>query len=244
MTLTGAAATANKLKHTFKADFFNGFAGDFTPEFLAQVRTSMGSDLQYIEKNGIMKAFVPAQQPNPPSWGLRRVSTRPLNLNSPFIYPATSGRGVTVYVLDTGLQASHTDFGGRAKLDNSIVKGEVDPDGNGHGTHCAGTIASKTYGVAKLATVLGVKVLNAAGSGTYADVIAGIQYVTGKASKVKVNTVLSMSLGGPTSQAVNDAINAAYAGNVVAIVAAGNNNGDACAISPAGAAKAFTVGCH
>jgi len=236
---TPSLAAANKLKHTYKPKFFNGFSGDFTPEFLAQVKKTLGKDLEYIEKNGIMTTF--AQQANPPSWGQRRISTRKLDLNAPFTYHANAGKGINVYVLDTGLQV-HKDFGGRAKLDNSIVKGETVPDGNGHGTHCAGTIGATTYGVAKAVTILGVKVLNGAGSGTYADVIAGIQYVAGKASPRLINTVLSMSLGGPTSKAVNDAIDAAFNAGVVSIVAAGNNNGDACAISPAGAAKAFTVG--
>jgi len=237
---TPSLAAANKLKHTFKPNFFNGFSGDFTPEFLAHVKKSLGKDIQYIEKNGIMTTF--AQQANPPSWGQRRISTRKLDLTAPFSYHANAGKGVNVYVVDTGLQFNHKDFGGRAKLDNSIVKGETDPDANGHGTHCAGTVASATYGVAKAVNVLGVKVLNGAGSGTYADVIAGIQYVAGKASPRVINTVMSMSLGGPTSKAVNDAIDAAFNAGVVTIVAAGNNNGDACAISPAGATKAFTVG--
>jgi len=237
---TPSLAAANKIKYTYKPTFFNGLAGDFTPQFLAQIKKTLGKDIQYIEKNGIVTAF--AQQADPPSWGQRRISTRKLDLKSPFIYPNNAGRGINVYVLDTGLQSDHDDFGGRAKLDNSIVKGETVPDGNGHGTHCAGTIGSKTYGVAKNVNILGVKVLNGAGSGTYADVIAGIQYVAGKASANPINTVMSMSLGGPTSQAVNDAIDAGYAKGVVSIVAAGNNNGDACAISPAGASKAFTVG--
>jgi len=240
--LTTFAASGNKVRHTYRANFFNGVAGDFTEEFITQIRTTYGNQLEYVEKDGIMKALANSQQPSPPSWGLSRISTRPLNLQSPFIYHSYAGRGVKVYVVDTGLQFSHSDFGGRATLDKSIVTGETEPDANGHGTHCSGTVASTTYGVAKNVQVLGVKVLNGAGSGTYSDVIAGIDYVASKANKATINTVMSMSLGGPSSPAVNQAVDAAVDAGVVTIVAAGNNNGDACTLSPSGASKVFAVG--
>jgi len=232
--------SGNKIKYTYKPEFFNGFAGEFTQEFLSQVRATYGRELEYVEKDGIAHTMA-FQQPNPPSWGLSRISSRRLTTTGPFIGHDWLGRGVSVYVVDTGLQADHTDFGGRAKLDKAIVV-EPTPDGNGHGTHCAGTIASKTYGVAKNAQVFGVKVLNSMGSGSWSDVISGIQYVAGKANKRVIKTIMSMSLGGPKNQAVDDAVNAAVDAGVVAIVAAGNNNGDACTLSPAGATKAFTVG--
>jgi len=131
-------------------------------------------------------------------------------------------------------------MGNGAKLIKSFVTGESNTDMNGHGTHCAGTIGSKTYGVAKAANLFGVKVLNGQGSGTYADVISGIQFVAQSVRPGK--TVMSMSLGGPKAQSVDDAIEAAITAGVVAIVAAGNESQDACDVSPAGAPSVFTVG--
>jgi len=234
-------STGNKVRNTYDPSFFNGFSGDFTPEFLQQLRQKYGRELQYVEKDGIVRALT-SQQPKPPSWGLARISTRKLDLTSPYIYPSTAGNGVTVYIVDTGVQYNHTDFGGRASLVKTFYPSETDPDGNGHGTHCSGTIASKTYGVAKLATIKGIKALSADGSGTYEDVISGIQYVATETKASGSLSVLSMSLGGPKSQAVEDAVNAAIDAGVVTFVAAGNDNVDACTESPSGASKVFAVG--
>ena len=235
-------AAGNKVQYTYKPNFFNGFAGSFNQEFLAEIRKSYGRDLEYIEKDGIMRALANFEQPNPPSWGLSRISSRTLTTTGPFVGHSSLGEGINVYVVDTGFNTKHKDFA-NAKADKSFATGEATAeDGNGHGTHCAGTVGSKTYGVAKKANIFGVKVLNSAGSGTYADVIAGIQYVATKGNKQKVDTIMSMSLGGPKSKAVDDAADAAVAANVAVIVAAGNSNNDACTLSPAGAKDAFTVG--
>jgi subtilisin family serine protease len=156
------------------------------------------------------------------------------------MYPDSAGAGVDVWVVDTGLFAAHAEFGGRATLVKSFVDGETTPDGNGHGSHCSGTIGSHTYGVAKKATLKGVKVLNSGGSGTWSAVISGVDFVAKNVRKGK--TVMSMSLGGGKNQALNDAMNNAVKAGVVAIVAAGNNAGDACQISPASAEHAFAVG--
>jgi len=202
----------------------------------------MGDDIEYVEKNGRVQIL--GSQPNPPSWGLARIAQQKgFNPSAPFLYPNSAGKGVTVYVIDTGVHA-HPDFNGRASTVKSFVDGDPSlEDGHGHGTHVSGTIASTTYGIAKNAIIKGVKVLNAQGSGTYAGVIAGIDYVGQQAnpgdSKI---LVANMSLGGGKSQAVDDAIKTASDRGVFFAVAAGNNyKQDACSLSPAGAPAAFAV---
>jgi subtilisin family serine protease len=139
-----------------------------------------------------------------------------------------------VYVLDTGIIQAHVDFGGRAVEGPNFSSDATAADGNGHGTHCAGTATGASYGIATSATVIGVKVLAASGSGTYDGVIAGIQWaVSSQAGKGAA--VISLSLGGGASVAMNDAVAAAAAAGHIVTVAAGNENVDACQKSPAGA---------
>lgn len=200
-----------------------------------------------LEGEAVLPILSPnlVNQTNPPSWGLARISTRQLDLTSPFIYPTTAGRGVHVYVMDTGIQATHTDFGSRVGSGtNSVVNGGSPADDNGHGTHVAGTIGSATYGVAKAVTLHSVKVLNAAGAGTIEDVIEGLQWIAQNHPLTRSTLgVVNISLNSPKSQAVNDAVNALVDKGLVVITVAGNNNGaDACTRSPAGAAKVLTVG--
>lgn len=233
-------AETNILKYSYRPSFFNGFAGVFTNDFMHAVAEEYGNDIEYIEFDTLVHAF--GSQPSPPSWGLTRTSQRTENLSEPYTYPDHQGKGIRVYVVDTGVQFDQADFGKRATLDASFVSGESAPDGNGHGTHCAGTVGSATYGIAKDVTILGVKVLNGQGSGQLSDVVRGMEHVASKANPNKVEVVMSMSLGGPKTQSLDDAANAAYAKNVAVIVAGGNDNKDACGVSPAGAKNAFTVG--
>lgn len=110
-------------------------------------------------------------------WGLARISHRsPLHLSTftKYSYDPSGGEGVTAYVIDTGINIDHVEFEGRAVWGKTIPKNDVDKDGNGHGTHCAGTIASRKYGVAKAAKVVAVKVLGSNGSGSMSDVVAGV----------------------------------------------------------------------
>ena len=110
-------------------------------------------------------------------WGLARVSHRDrlhLSTFTKYAYDHNGGEGVTAYVIDTGINVDHEDFEGRAKWGKTIPKNDVDKDGNGHGTHCAGTIASRKYGVAKTAQLVAVKVLGSNGSGSMSDVVAGV----------------------------------------------------------------------
>jgi cerevisin len=189
-------------------------------------------------------------------WGLARISHRDsLNFGSfnKYLYAADGGEGVDAYVIDTGTFVDHVDFEGRAKWGKTIPSGDEDEDGNGHGTHCSGTIAGKQYGVAKKATVYAVKVLRSNGSGSMSDVVKGVEWAamshldqvsaakSGKRKGFK-GSVATMSLGGGKTTALDDVVNAAVEAGLHFSVAAGNDNADACNTSPAASEKAITVG--
>lgn len=177
---------------------------------------------------------------NPPSWGLDRIDQANLPLDKSYTWPESAGAGVTVYVIDTGIRVSHKDFGGRASHGWDFVGDDRSAgDGNGHGTHVAGTIAGKQYGVAKKAKVVAVRVLDDAGGGTTAQVIAGIDWVTRHARKPAVANV---SLGGNRNAQLDAAVRNSIAAGVTYTVAAGNDGLPAGLYSPAAVREAITVG--
>ncbi|MCT7352187.1 S8 family peptidase [Streptomyces sp. 15-116A] len=179
-------------------------------------------------------------QPNPPSWGLDRVDQKNLPLNSSYTYPDSAGQGVTAYVIDTGVRITHSDFGGRASNGyDAIDNDNTAQDGHGHGTHVAGTVAGNAYGVAKKAKVVAVRVLDNSGSGTTAQVVAGIDWVARNAVKP---AVANMSLGGGADSALDTAVRNAIASGVTFVVAAGNESTNASTKSPARVTEAITVG--
>jgi len=178
-----------------------------------------------IESNGEMFA-----EASPPSWGLDRVDQEDLPLSGTELFRSHTGVGVTVYVIDTGILATHNEFGGRAQYGGDFVNEGFLEDRNGHGTHCSGTATGTNYGIAKDATVIGVKVLSKTGSGSYKAVADGINWAVSNASGV--SSVLSLSLGGGRSEVVEIAIREALSANHIVVVAAGNNNADACSSSP------------
>ncbi len=183
---------------------------------------------------------VSATQTNPPSWGLDRIDQRNLPLDQRYTYPDKAGEGVTAYVIDTGVRISHSDFGGRAFNGyDAIDNDNVAQDGHGHGTHVAGTVAGTAHGVAKKAKIVGVRVLNNQGSGTTAQVVAGIDWVTANAVKP---AVANMSLGGGADAVLDAAVQRSIAAGITYAVAAGNESTNANTKSPARVAEAITVG--
>ncbi|MET9829953.1 S8 family peptidase [Streptomyces sp. NPDC006385] len=190
-----------------------------------------------VEQN--QRVHVDATQSNAP-WGLDRIDQTSRPLSGTYTYPDSAGGGVTVYVIDTGVRITHRDFGGRASYGYDAVDGDTTAqDGNGHGTHVASTVAGATYGVAKKAKVVAVRVLNNSGGGTTAGVVAGIDWVTANHSGP---SVANMSLGGGASAALDTAVRNSIASGVTYAVAAGNNGVNASAYSPARVTEAITVG--
>lgn len=180
------------------------------------------------------------QSPSP-SWGLDRIDQRTLPLNSTFTASA-KGAGVNAYIVDTGISSTHVDFTGRMSAGfSSIIDGNGTNDCNGHGTHVAGTTAGSTYGIAKSATLIPVRVLDCIGSGTTSGVIAGLDWIVGHHT-AGTPAVANMSLGGGASAALDAAVQNVINDGVVMAVAAGNDGLNACNYSPARAANAITVG--
>ncbi|WP_425428520.1 S8 family peptidase [Streptomyces varsoviensis] len=182
----------------------------------------------------------PTNQPDPPSWGLDRIDQADRPLDGSYSAPASGGRGTTVYVIDTGIRTTHRDFGGRAASGWDFVGNDaVAEDANGHGTHVAATVAGTRYGVAKRASVVGVRVLDARGTGTTAQAIAGIDWVTAHARKP---AVANLSIGGFLNPQLDAAVRNSIASGVTYTVAAGNNGIPADFSSPARVKEAITVG--
>jgi aqualysin 1 len=213
-----------------------GFAATLPPQALDGVRHNPNVD--YIEADGIATKNA-SPQTSPPSWGLDRIDQRGLPLDNSYTYTG-DGSGVTAYIIDTGIYFAHSEFGGRASSGRDCVDNDDDAsDCDGHGTHVAGTVGGITTGVAKNVTLVAVRVLNCNGSGTWSQVIAGIDWVTQHHSGP---SVANMSLGGGYSSSVNQAVNNSVASGVVYCVAAGNSGANASNYSPASAANAITVG--
>ena len=246
----GAAPSDVARDHGVQPDFvyshvLNGFAGAMSEA----ARSGLLRDARVVrvEPDGI--AYAIATQSNA-TWGIDRTDQRALPLSGTYTYNNT-GAGVTVYIIDTGIRYSHsefrTDVGSRASFGYDSFGG-TGSDCNGHGTHVAGTVGGTTYGIAKGVTLKAVRVLDCSGSGSWSGVIAGMDWVTGDPDRDRTRTaVANMSLGGGANTSVDDATRRMIASGVATAVAAGNGNmggrqQDACKYSPARVAEAMTIG--
>ena len=209
----------------------NGFAARLDDQQLDELRRD--PKVASIEEDQIAK--VSEVQDDAP-WGLDRLDQKQLPLDHKYNY-TTKAEKVTAYIIDTGIEPEHDEFGGRAKIGHDSMGGDGQ-DCHGHGTHVAGTVGGKTYGLAKGVQLSGVRVLGCDGSGSYSGVIEGIDWVAKNAAKP---AVANMSLGGGFSQAVNDASARLVQSGVFMAVAAGNSSTDACQVSPASTPEVTTV---
>ena len=224
-----------KISHTY-GTALNGYAIEANER---QARL-LAADARVASVAQDTRITVDRTQRNPPSWGLDRLDQPSLPLSKSYTSPGSGGSGVTVYVIDTGIRITHKDFGGRASYGWDFVDNDATAqDGNGHGTHVAGTIAGTTYGVAKKAKVVAVRVLDNAGAGTTSQVIAGIDWVTRHAHKP---AVANLSLGGYHNAQLDAAVRNSIASGVTYTVAAGNDGLQAGLYSPADVKEAITVG--
>lgn len=242
-----AATYGGELVQTYDTAL-NGFAIKFAVEASESTAAALGQDsrVAYIEPDRIVSITdqdaVDTTQ-NGATWGLDRIDQRVLPLSGQFIYKNT-GSGVNAYIIDTGIRATHTQFGSRASSGYDAVDGSLPAaDCNGHGTHVAGTIGGTTYGVAKGVNLIAVRVLDCNGSGSTSGVISGINWVKQqKQLKPNIPAVANMSLGGSFSSALNQAVASAIQAGVTFAIAAGNSNANACNYSPASTTTAITVG--
>ncbi|HEX8208782.1 MAG TPA: S8 family serine peptidase [Longimicrobium sp.] len=227
------AAHGGRLHYSYETAL-KGFAASLSPAAVDQLRRN--PQVKYVAEDGWVTPD--ETQQNNATWGLDRIDQRALPLSTTFSY-TPSGNGVKVYVIDTGIRTTHTEFNGRASVGADFVgDGRNGQDCHGHGTHVAGTIAGSTYGVAKNASVVAVRVFGCTGGTATSTVIAAVDWVTANAQKP---AVANMSLGGSVHAPMNDAVAASIASGVVYAVAAGNENTDACSRSPASTPTALTV---
>ncbi|KAK5997458.1 Cuticle-degrading protease [Cladobotryum mycophilum] len=225
-------------KHVYRS-VFRGFSGTFNKATLKSLRDH--PDVEYIEQDATVQAFTYLFQPNAP-WGLGRISHR-LAGNTTYIYDDSAGLGTCSYVIDTGIETTHPEFEGRAFQVATFANGDT-TDGNGHGTHLAGTIGSRSYGVARKTLLLSVKVLDDNGSGSLSQVIAGMDFVVKDAPTrgCPKGAMANLSLGASFSAAVNKAAASMVSAGIFVSVAAGGSNTDVGSTSPASEPSVCTVG--
>ncbi|KAI1123871.1 peptidase S8/S53 domain-containing protein [Nemania abortiva] len=234
------------VEKAYSIEDFNAYAVEMDEETLATIKAS--PQVAEVEQDQIWHLFDEPHQLSEralttqtgATWGLGTISHRSSGSTS-YIYDSSAGSGTFAYIVDTGLLTTHTQFGSRASYGYNAVGG-ANVDSNGHGTHVAGTLGGSTYGVAKAATLISVKVFSGSSSST-SIILDGFNWavsdITSKGRKSKA--VISMSLGGAYSAAFNNAVNSAYSSGILSVIAAGNDGVNAANTSPASAANALTI---
>ncbi|KAG5665052.1 hypothetical protein KAF25_008786 [Fusarium avenaceum] len=233
-------------------DGFKGYVAEIPS---SELQAITDSDLvDYVEKDTIVNISAVATpslglhmkrgfvtQKNAP-WGLSRISQ---DVDSTrYTYDTSAGNGTAVYVLDSGIRTTHKEFGGRAFWGANFITGSPDTDEFGHGTHVAGIIGGKTYGVAKACRIYAVKVIDKDGVGSMSGILQGLQWAVNHAKSrgIAKKSIINASLGGPYTKIGNDAVKAATDAGITCVASAGNQADDAANYSPASAPSAITVG--
>ncbi|CAG5141882.1 uncharacterized protein ALTATR162_LOCUS1033 [Alternaria atra] len=218
---------------------FKGYAGSFDPTVIAELEAM--PEVLLVEKDFKMYTTALVTQTSAP-WGLGSISSRTRGATS-YVYDSTAGSGTYSYVLDSGIRTTHVEFEGRASWGYNAVNTN-NADTSGHGTHVAGVIGAKTYGVAKKTNLIAVKVISEDGTAAASDVLSGLNWALNDivTKDRRASAVINLSLGGPASSAMDNAITSLSNQGVLAVVAAGNENQLAANVSPARAPAAFCVG--
>ncbi|KAJ1508526.1 hypothetical protein HMI54_012958 [Coelomomyces lativittatus] len=230
-----------KVKHTydFGAGKFKGYTVRL-PSEMTRVLASLPQIIS-IEKDVNVSTTFTIQQSEVLNWGPSRIWQKTMSFLNIFRFWSSQGSDVDVYIVDSGIYTDHLDFGGRAKEGVSFADNPTG-DQNGHGTHVAGIVGGLRFGVAKLCTLISVKVLNSNGVGPYSSIIAGLNWIYNITRTSGRPSVINLSVSGPKSTAVNAAIEACVAGGIHVAVAAGNANTDACLSTPSSASGVVVAG--
>ncbi|KAF9082550.1 serine protease [Mortierella sp. AD031] len=244
---------AKGIKHVYDIGTFQGIAGHFRSEALDEIRRN--PKVAYVERDSVGRLTEIKTQEDSP-WGLARISrrrglTKEDKDKSKFSYAhdPRGGQNVTVFVIDTGINLGHKEFESRAEWGTTTVDGWQFDDDHGHGTHCAGTVGSRAYGVAKSVNLVAVKVIGADGHGTVSQFLRGVEYVIRRHKELIAErgsshrgSVATVSIGYERSRTMDTVVRMAVEAGIHFTVAAGNDDANYCEIQSPRAEGTFTVG--